>query len=133
MPNLYSAILQVDIEYGFISQENAFPLIYSSISRCLAPLQLNSTVGFCNQRLLGCSTTMKTKQMFFLADGIYRNHSPGGLLELFGYVGHRFSASFSNFFGQHCSVSISGHLGLVVSWVLSVKVHFDNHHSSSTL
>ncbi|GFY39799.1 hypothetical protein TNIN_42751 [Trichonephila inaurata madagascariensis] len=29
-------------------------------------------VGFCNQRLMGCSSTMETKQIYFLMDGIYR-------------------------------------------------------------
>ncbi|GFU52439.1 hypothetical protein TNCV_193121 [Trichonephila clavipes] len=36
------------------------------------------------------STTLETKQMRFLADSIYRNNSPGWLLEFLEYVGYRF-------------------------------------------
>ncbi|GFU59443.1 hypothetical protein TNCV_1176901 [Trichonephila clavipes] len=86
--------------------ENLFPLI-CPILKCLAPSQASTAVGYRNQRLVGGSTTIETKQKLFLADDIYLNFSAGCLLELLEYVGHRLGVVFANFFGQNCSVSIS--------------------------
>jgi len=69
----------------------------------LAPPQPSIAVGCCNQRLIGSSTSMETKQMCFLADGVYRNNSPGCLLELLAFVDHWFGAVLLNFFGHHSS------------------------------
>ncbi|GFU34164.1 hypothetical protein TNCV_3199561 [Trichonephila clavipes] len=77
------------------------------ILKYLAPSQPSSVVRLCIQRFIGSSTTMKTKKMFFLADGIYRNNSTRCLSELLEYVSHRFGVVFWSFFGQHLSVSIS--------------------------
>ncbi|GFX34454.1 hypothetical protein TNCV_3656921 [Trichonephila clavipes] len=44
-------------------------------------------VGSRNQRIMGGSTTVVTKQKFFLVDGIYRNDNPGCLLDLLEYLG----------------------------------------------
>ncbi|GFV47800.1 hypothetical protein TNCV_3383301 [Trichonephila clavipes] len=53
----------------------------SPISKFRAPRQPSNEVEFCNQRFMDGSSTMETKQVFFLADVIYQNTSSGCLLE----------------------------------------------------
>ncbi|CAL1290473.1 unnamed protein product [Larinioides sclopetarius] len=105
-PNRDSAIQLVEIEPLFLAPENVFPFIYGLILTCLAQPQPSSAVGLCNQIIMG-GGKIETKQMHFLADGIYRKNSSGCLLELLEYVDHGLEAVFPNFFRQHSSVSIS--------------------------